>query len=175
MEKYDINNPRPTPSQARLRELMDYDPATGVLSWKQHPNRTDLNGRVCGAARKGGYLACSVDGYKFAVHRLIYKWMTGEEAVIMDHINGKPADNRWHNIRSVTPQENNLNQRLMANNKSGSCGVFYHEKQNRYHATVRIDKRSIHLGSFESEDEAKAARKAANKLLGFSDRHGDAA
>lgn len=154
--------------------MLDYDPTTGILTWR-NCSRTDLIGKQCGAIRKGGYLACSVEGHKFAVHRIIYKWMTGNEPEIMDHINGKPGDNRWHNLRSVSPQENNLNTGLLKNNKSGEAGVFYHAEQNRWHANVRINKKSIHLGSFKTKEEATAARQSANKLLGFSERHGDAA
>lgn len=173
--KYGINNPRPTPSQERLKELLKYNPETGVMSWIKHPNRTDLNGRALGAIRKGGYLAGSVDGNKYAVHRLIYKYMTGKEAVIMDHVNGDPKDNRWVNLRSVTPKENNLNVKLPKDNKSGVIGVFWHEKQKRWHANVRQNSRSIHLGSYPTKAEAIAARGVANKLLGFTERHGDAA
>lgn len=172
--KYNINNPRPTPSQERLRELLHYDPFTGVMTWINHPNRTDLNGKVCGAPRKGGYLCCSVDGHKYTIHRLAYKWMTGEEPDIIDHINGVPGDNRWRNLKSVSAQGNCQNAGLMRNNKSGEAGVFYHEKQDRYHANVRIGGKSHHLGSFKTIDEAIAARKAANKILGFSERHGKA-
>ena len=172
---YNIKNPKPTPSMERLRELMDYDPASGLLTWKNHPARKDLSGLPCGGKNKDGYLICGVDGDQYSVHRIIYKWMTGKEPVVMDHINGKPNDNRWHNLRSVTPQENNLNAGLLKNNKSGESGVFFHKGQNRYHANVRIDRKSHHLGSFKTKDEAIAARKAANVLLGFSGRGGKAA
>lgn len=175
MNKYDINNPRPLPSQEELRKRLDYDPETGVLKWREHKNRTDLIGKPCGAKRKGGYLSASIGGHKFSVHRIIYKWMTGEEAVIMDHINGKPDDNRWCNLRSVTHQENNMNVGLLKNNKTGTTGVTYRADHDRYVAIVRINRKNHHLGSFKTEEEAIAARKAANVLLGFSDRHGSAA
>jgi hypothetical protein len=173
--KYDINNPRPTPSQERLNELLEYSPDTGVVKWKHHPNRTDLIGTV--VSRKNGrhgYLVCSVDGNKYGLHRIIYKMMTGKEPEIIDHANGIRDDNRWHNLRSVSNQENNFNTGLMKNNQTGEAGVFYHEKQDRYHANVRIGGKSHHLGSFKTIEEAKAARQAANKILGFSDRHGKA-
>ena len=173
--KYDINNPRPLPSQDRLKELLDYDPVTGAMVWVNPPGRSDLIGKLCGAKRKGGYLACSVDGNKHFVHRLAYKWMTGKEPQLIDHRNGKTADNSWHNLRSVTPQENNFNSALLSNNKTGVAGVFYHTKQDRYHASVAVNHKSIHLGSFKTVDEAAAARQGANKILGFTDRHGKAA
>jgi hypothetical protein len=174
IKKYDINNPRPTPSQERLKELLDYDHLTGKLTWIGGA-RKDLIGKQCGKAGKTDYMRCTVDKHDYAVHRIIYKWVTGREPNIMDHKNGKPSDNRWYNLHSVTPQENNFNVGLLKNNKSGIAGVFYHEKQNRYHSNVRIGGKSHHLGSFKTKPEAEAARKAANVILGFSGRHGEAA
>lgn len=172
--KYGIRNPRPTPSQQRLKQLLDYDPVTGVLTWKYHPTRKDVIGKACGTARnKDNYLSCNVDGYKYGAHRIVYKWMTGEEPKVIDHINGVADDNRWENLRSVTPQQNNFNMKLPKDNKSGKGGVFYHKRQKRWHSNVRVDGRSIHLGSWPTESEAIASRKTANKLFGFSERHGE--
>lgn len=173
-EKYDINNPRPTPSQERLKELLDYDHLTGKLTWVGGA-RSDLLGKQCGKAGKTGYMRCTVDKHDYAVHRIIYKWMTGEEPNIMDHKNGKPSDNRWFNLHSVTPQENNFNVGLLKNNKTGTAGVSYRADHDRFIASVRVDNKSHHLGSFKTEAEAIAARQAANVLLGFSSRHGKAA
>lgn len=176
MSKYNVNNPRPTPSQERLKELLDYDPITGILTWKNHKNRTDLNGKPCGHARnKDGHLSCEINSIKYFAHRIIYKWMTGEDPVIMDHINGKGDDNRWHNLRNVTHRENSLNSKLPIDNKSGCAGVYYHEKQERWHANVRQFGKSIHLGSYKDKETAVSVRKAVNKILGFSERHGNAA
>jgi hypothetical protein len=75
----------------------------------------------------------------------------------------------------VTTQENNRNTCLLKSNKTGFAGVFYHEKQKRYHANVRIDGKSLHLGSYEEIERAKFARSIAEKVLGFSERHGKAA
>ena len=171
---YTTLNPRPTPTQERLKELLDYDHLTGLLTWISG-SRSDLIGKPCGNVKKCGYVKCKIDGINYAAHRIIYKWMKGQEPNIMDHINGNRADNRWGNLRSVTPQQNNLNVTLLKNNKSGITGVFYHEKQNRYHSNVRIDGKSHHLGSFATKAEAIAARQAANIILGFSDRHGKVA
>lgn len=172
--KYGIRNPKPTPSQQRLKCLFNYCGKSGSLIWKQNKDPKFI-GKVAGVKRKDGYYSVYVDGDKFAVHRLIYKYMTGKEPVIIDHINGDPSDNRWCNIRSVSHQENNMNVGLLKNNKTGTTGVTYRADQNRYIAIVRINRQNHHLGSYKTEAEAIAARKAANILLGFSERHGDAA
>lgn len=173
--KYNINNPKPTPSQECIKQLINYDPNTGVATWTNDQVRVDLRGKVCGSQGKGSYRCVSIAGEKYQLHRLIYKLMTGKEPVIMDHVNGHPDDNRWCNLRSVTHKENSLNLKLPVDNKSGSIGVYFHEKQNRWLTSVRQDNVSYHLGSFKTKEEAVAARKAANVMLGFSDRHGEAA
>ncbi|MGJ8681634.1 HNH endonuclease [Paraglaciecola sp.] len=173
--KYGVSNPKPLPSQDRLKKVLNYDPITGNLTWKHHANRVDLIGSGCGTKRSDGYYSCHIDGDKFAVHRVIYKLMTNEEPQLVDHINGNPSDNRWCNLRSVTSQENNKNTKLLKNNKTGIAGVFYHEKQHRYHANVRINGKSLHLGSYADIEKAKFARSIADKVLGFSKRHGKAA
>jgi hypothetical protein len=172
--KYSIRNPRPTPSQERLRELFRYNQRTGKLYWRKNKNPELIN-REAGTKRKDNYYSVFVEGYKFAVHRIIYKYMTGAEAKVIDHINGNPSDNRWVNLRSVNHQANNMNVGLLKNNKTGVVGVTYREDQDRYIAIVRINQVNHHLGSYKTKAEAVAARKAANILLGFSERHGEAA
>jgi hypothetical protein len=173
--KYGLKNPKPLPSQSLIKEWFSYDHETGDFVWIYHPKNKHVIGNKCKPHYKSKYISASINGVKYQVHRLIYKYMTGNEPNIMDHINGDPSDNRWCNLRSVTPAENNLNMKLAVNNKSGTVGVYYHAKQNRWLTSVTQGKRAYHLGSFKTKCEAIAARTAANKMLGFSDRHGEKA
>jgi hypothetical protein len=174
MMEYNIKNPKPTPDKAKLEKMFNYDPETGILTWR-YTSRPDLIGMQCGSISSQGYHTVTINGSKFGVHRIIYKMMTNEEPDIMDHINGKRHDNRWCNLRSVSHQENNFNIGLAKDNKSGFSGVHYRADHDRYTATVRIGSKSHHLGSFKTKAEAIAARQAANIILGFSERHGKVA
>jgi len=76
----------------------------------------------------------------------------------VDHINGNRLDNRRDNLRVVTPAVNQRNRhRLNKNNTSGYRGVA-RSTHGTWRAEIRVDRRKIHLGYFDSREEAFAAR-----------------
>lgn len=48
-------------------------------------------------------------------------------------------------------------------NRSGVPGVWYEADSNRWRASVHVNKRTFHLGSYHSLEEAREARKRAEK------------
>ncbi len=94
-------------------------------------------------------------GQQFSIlmHRLI---MDAPADMQVDHINGDGLDNRRANLRLVTPRKNTINRSLRSTNKTGYPGVYLDERTNTY--TARI---SLHIGVFDSFDEAVEARKKA--------------
>jgi hypothetical protein len=93
--------------------------------------------------------------------------MTGEwppENLDIDHINGNRSDNRWCNLRLATRSQNNWNRPPQANNPFGVSGVYlrtYRSGNTKWHARVTVDRKPILLGTFDTMDEAVAARRAA--------------
>ena len=172
--KYDINNPRPLPSQHDLVDFFDYNWATGDLTWKKC-NVPELVGLVAGTKQPDGYIGITFNGVKYKAHRLIFMLEMGYEPFMVDHINGNRSDNRLLNLRAVDSSENAKNCSMSVRNKSGVTGVFYHKGQDKYHSSIRVERKSYHIGSYPTLEEAKAARKAVEKFLGFSARHGVAA
>jgi hypothetical protein len=65
--------------------------------------------------------------------------------------------------------KNSYNARgLRTDNKVGVSGVYYHKGKRRYHATITIHTRRIHLGWFVSKSMAIRVRKSAEeKFLGM--------
>jgi hypothetical protein len=131
-----------TPDKQYLWECFDYDEQAGLLFWKERP-RSHFEGISCGnrimaqnvsiagrpalnTIKKNGYRSGSLDGRYYTAHRVIWKMMTGEEPVVIDHINGDGTDNRIVNLRSVTAT---INARNMARPipKSGCIGVYAHQ------------------------------------------------
>jgi len=152
-------------TQSRLKELLRYDPTTGLFS--------RFSGKVAGAIRPDGYVRIMVARELFYAHRLAFLYMTGsfptEQA---DHINGNRTDNRWINLRAVNNLENHKNQRIPISNTSGVIGVHRAKKKNQWQAQIRHKGRRIHLGLFATIEEAAAAREKASKQYGFHDNHG---
>lgn len=123
------------PPQSVLREWFDYDPEIGQLIRKARPREhfPDLrswhgrNTRDAGTAAASlggdGYLRVGFLGKYYRVHRLIWKWMTGEDPpAIIDHVNRNRTDNRWCNLRAADPVQSRRNS-PQNNNRYGFKGV----------------------------------------------------
>ena len=98
--------------------------------------------------------------------------MTGDDANAVDHINGEPSDNRWCNLRNVSLSENLKNARLPKHNKSGVVGVQWDSRRRKWVAQIKSESVNHVLGRFNSFEAAAAARKQAERELGFHENHG---
>ena len=83
--------------------------------------------------------------------------MNPESDLVVDHINGDTLDNRRENLRVVTKSDNLRNRKFGPSNKSGLRGVI----KTKYGWRAKI-----HLGTFNTKEEAYAAyREAYEKLF----------
>lgn len=151
-------------SAERARELFNYDPATGSLTWKAYRRGATL---PQGAERRleQGYIRLGVEGRKYLAHRLIWlittgRWPTG----VLDHVNGVRSDNRLCNLRESTPQSNSENRRhAQADSKTGLLGVSVHK--GRFRAVIWSKGTRKTLGAFPTPEEAHQAYLTAKRQL----------
>jgi hypothetical protein len=61
----------------RLRELLEYDPATGEFRWRVSPTNNVKVGATAGTPHIKGYWQIRVDGKVYLSHRLAYLWLHG--------------------------------------------------------------------------------------------------
>jgi hypothetical protein len=179
---------RVTPEE--LRELLDYDPETGLLRWKPRPLKyfEDRGGRYTAERSKrifdtmyantlalncpneNGYLRGNLFGRLMQSHRAAYMIMTGKALCTneqIDHINGIRTDNRWVNLRLVTNTQNQHNSRSAKGSTSQFVGVGWDSTVNKWCAYICPENKKIHLGYFATELDAAIARdKAALKIFG---------
>lgn len=150
-------------NQAQLKQLINYDPETGIFTWP--------NGAIAGGDDGQGYIQISVKNKRYRAHRLAWLYMTGQWPKIIDHINRNRADNRWSNLREVTSRENNRNMGLRRDNKSGVRGVSWSTQHNCWQATIKLDGKLYHLGFYTNIALAAAARYAAEQGLDYITVH----
>lgn len=55
---------------------------------------------------------------------------------MVDHRNGNTLDNRKHNLRECTAQQNAINRKLRSDNKTGATGVL--ERNGKYIAQIKM-------------------------------------
>lgn len=145
-----------TLTHQRLTEALKYDPLTGLFT---------RDGKVAGSLNKDGYVQISLDRERHRAHRLAWFYVTGEWPVDqIDHRNGARADNRWDNLREATSIENLQNLRAArSDNAVGLLGVDFHKKAQRWRTQIRVNKKKVHIGYFDTPEEAHAAYLAAKR------------
>ena len=152
-----------------VREILDYDPETGVLTWKKLPRRPGKAkiGHAAGWQRPDRRIAIGIPGRgDYRAHRLIWLMMTGEwPPEEIDHIDLDPSNNRWANLRLATSSQNQAHRGLQSNNKSGHPGVFFHAKTGRWWAYIKHKGHREHIGVFDTAEKAYAARLARERQV----------
>jgi len=142
---------------ARLKEILEYDPETGVFRWKKQSGSRAHPGMTAGATAKNGYRLIGVDGTRYYAHRLAWFYVYGKWPTLhLDHINRVQTDNRIANLREATVSQNMANRLAQKNSTHGLKGVS--KNRNRWTARIKPPgQKYIHIGTFDTPLEAHAA------------------
>ena len=160
-------------TQARLKEVLNYDPDTGIFTWIKPPSRRVGVNDPAGTILNIGYIHISIDRKRYVAHRLAWFFTHGEwPKEQMDHINHNRIDNRISNLRCVSYAENRKNMKLFKLNKSGHDGVWWDKSRNKWQAFLDTGGKRIHLGRHVKKHDAIAAREKAKSERGYHPNHG---
>lgn len=162
-------------TQARLKELLDYDPHLGVFSWRKRNvrsefSRTDNSWNSRYANKPAGHiygdrerLRISIDKKRYLAHRLAWLWMTGKWPIKeIDHIDLDSLNNKWNNLREATHSQNAMNRR--GRGRFGK-GIAFHSPSGLYQVRVHANNKCHTIGYFEELKDANSAYASAAKKL----------
>ena len=155
------------PTLERLRQLLIYEPATGIFYWAiERPGIK--KGSRAGTVNPQGYEQVGIDRIHVLSHRLAWFYMYGEwPEPFIDHINGVRNDNRLSNLRVASRAENSRNYRKQRKSKNRYKGVSYCSFYGKYVANIQANGKRKFLGYFADEEEARSVYvKAAKELHG---------
>lgn len=155
-----------------IRADIAYDQGDGSFVWKKSRRGTKA-GDPAGSLDRKGYRVIRL--YRDGETRLLFAhhiaWLlvhgTWPESEI-DHVNGSPADNRAVNLRSADRNQNMRNLRRSRANTSGATGVAFYPPCQKWRVKIRAEGRHMHIGLFDTKEEAIEARHRAEVRL-----HGD--
>lgn len=138
-------------TQKRLREILHYDPQTGIFTFVKGSRQ----GKVAGAQHDArGQLKVAIDHQRYLLHRLAWLWMTGAmPRSNVEHINGDRADNRWENLREGERGQK-TEHRAPWREPTAIKGVW--QVEDRFEAMATIAGITMNLGSFATAEEAGA-------------------
>lgn len=168
--------PKTLPPRALIHQLLRYDQATGDLIWLPRPVEMFANkvrhaqwttkncGKVAGYIRRQvrgpAYRFIRIGDVQYQAHRLVWLYVCGQPLPDMiDHRDRDSLNNRFDNLRAATYAQNRANSR--PSTRLWVKGVYARHRR----FVARAGK--IHLGTFDTIEEAAAAYKAkADELHG---------
>lgn len=152
-------------TQELVRELFDYNPETGDLTWRNPRTNRLKPGMKAANLDSKGYLRVTIGRRQYRVHRVIWLYVYGSAPDgLIDHKNRIRTDNRLVNLRISDELQNVANRGVHKNNKTGYKGVFV-SKPGKFTAQIMHNRKAKHLGYFKTAEEAHAAYISAAKRL----------
>lgn len=125
--------------------------------WKNKPNWYELVIRN----DTDGYKIIAISLKHYKLHRIIAYLFIGldieDKKKIIDHIDGNKLNNNLENLRIVTNQQNNFN-------RPTAKGIWYDKTRNKFKPHLELNGKSIYLGRFDTEEEARQAYLDAKKI-----------
>ncbi len=145
-------------TQERLKEVLHYNPDTGIFTWLVSFNSV-LAGQVAGTRKQEGYIRIVIDTHSYYAHRLACLYVKGVfPRKGVDHKYGEKADNRWDKIRDADQTINSQNQKILTTNSSGFPGVTWDKTNKKWRSQIWVKGKHVCLGRYNSILNAALAR-----------------
>ena len=155
-----MTKPKELPSREYLKEILDYDPQTGIFTWKKRIAIRIMPGNQAGHITADGYVSIGIHGSQCRAHRLAFVYMLGREpGDVIDHIDGDRLNNSWANLREVSQAANIWNRPVVDLHKGVSSrwtGVS-RASGGKWQACICTNGKTKHLGVFSTEEGARDA------------------
>lgn len=142
-------------TQLELKKQLNYDPETGIFTWVVSCNNQIKTGSMAGTINNRNYICIQINKKIYLAHRLAWVYVYGEWPKVIDHINGIKTDNRIENLRNVTQKENGQNRKEHRNGHL--LGTTYDKALKQWKACIIINKKRIHLGLYQTQENAHNA------------------
>ncbi len=137
-----------------------YNPETGEV--------IGIRGNLLTAKNRKGYIQSSIiiegKSYNFRVHIFAWFYFYGEAPPDkIDHKDTIKDNNKIDNLRIVTNQENMFN--------TNAKGYSWNKTRQKWQAQIMIDYKTIYLGLFILEEDARQAYLDAKKIYHIIDTY----
>ena len=144
-------------THAKLKELLHYEPLSGVFTWKVYRGPMARVGSIAGGVDSHGHRQIGVQRKRYGAQRLAWFYVYGKwPENDVDHMNRTKDDNRIANLRDVPTALNCQNAvAARSNSKSNLLGV--HRTKYSFIAQIAVSGKKIHIGSFKTAQEAHVA------------------
>lgn len=142
---------------ARLRQVLDYDPDTGIFRWRIRPGFRFKPGDVAGTLERG-YRVIRIDNRGYRASNLAWLYCYGEwPSQNVSYRDGNPLNVRLDNLVEVSNTRLRFDRKSNKSNVSGIKGVTFDRAKGRWLARIGVEGEVYYLGSYETKEAAAAA------------------
>jgi hypothetical protein len=142
---------------------LQYNSETGEFTWSKARKGARSN-RPAGTNNRG-YTQITYNYQPYSAHRLAWFFVYGVwPRDMIDHINRVRSDNRIENLREADNQVNQRNAKINSRNTSGHRGVYWHIGKKKWYASIRVNNKQVHIGSYGCITAAMFARKISEQF-----------
>lgn len=143
----------------RLRDLVTYDPLTGVFTSRR-------TGKSLGSG-SDRYIVLKLDGRQYYGHRLAWLYTKGEwPPGLLDHDDRNKKNNIFANLKLASKQVNALNRmEASSHSRTKTLGAWRQAGTKKFRSQITINGKSVHLGYFDTAEQANAAYRQAKAAL----------
>ena len=159
-------------SASQVKELLDYNPETGIFTWRHRPAalkrwNVRYEGQSAGSRNTVGYIILTIFKVHYLAHRLAWLHCHGEWPQFeIDHIDGDRANNALSNLRKATHQQNSWNGKSLVTNRLGHRYVSFCTVMNKFLVQFMQGKdKRIYKAYFDTIEEAIADRDRMAAIL----------
>lgn len=146
-----------------LRTYFDCDLKSGKVFWKIDNGTKCRKGMEAGTLRPEGRTIIRLKGHNLYRYRVVWFFATGKmPSEQIDHIDRNCSNDSIYNLRDVSNEVNSWNRGPNLNNKLGIKGVY--QSGRRFVANIHIRGKTLYIGTFDTAEEAYAARLQAETI-----------
>jgi hypothetical protein len=140
-------------TQEELKKVLDYDPVTGIFTWKiKRTNAVKVGGVAGNVDKIKPYIRICIGFKRYQAHRLAFLYMTGEYPTQqVDHIDCNGLNNAFSNLRLVTLRQNLQNKQIHRDGRLVGASL---RVDGKWASRISIDGKQMFLGYFDTEQEA---------------------
>lgn len=141
-------------TQDKVKQVLDYNPATGEFTWKVATSNRVKPGEVAGRLCKTlGYILIGIKSKTHLAHRLAWLYTYGEwPKQQVDHVDGNRSNNAIANLRDVSNRQNSSNRKCHRDGRL--VGAVYYKANDKWGSKIVKDDKQHYLGLFDTEWEA---------------------
>ncbi len=153
-------------TQEELKQIVHYDPETGVMIRLKHRQKSRVGKKMGWLAKTpySEYIKAKIKGRDYSLASVAWLYVYGEYPANVRHINGNNRDLRLENLREESDEDIARDRRAATkNNKSGYLGVSWYRKTKKWVAHIKVNGKTMLLGYHKSKHVAYQAYLDAKK------------